>query len=1078
LAAESHGLNKKFLVLAGLLISPLVQGQNVEHQIVASQFGEFKVPSVGAGFPFPPDSCQVSGGGKNFAAFTTGVPLKIVDANPALTEIVTPVAVYINTCAVSLPAVNPHSSFYLTSGTGGLQEAILNGQVDGSPNTIILDSEWYSLIAPNSAATVIGSVQGNTALGLVDVTQTPYVSYAWNGTQYASAGSGTLSGNAGGGLSGTYPNPVLSTSAVAGAVNTLSVKSYGAACAVGTDDTSAYQAAYSAASALYASTGQSINVQICQQGQLGTSAGQTTINVGSGAHTVGPGKITVPAQSTNPLFLMTSTDDDSFDGFTITYTTSLPGCANGVNNAACAAIRYDSASPGTGAAHHNVRVSNVTVYNSGWGILIGPQSGSDSLSGITIHHNIIGQTGAYPPTSYQYNDGIHVGGSVSDVSIDNNMLYGRGDAGIAVSSELLGGSTLLCHDVTITGNVVFEGQVGIDNSGCDNLVVTGNKVRADISTSKSNPAFRSIYYANHQPINVKVSGNSFDNYQSSAGAPDYAAKFDCAGGGCGTGSTATNSNDQFTGNTIASLYVRGSQIDVSGNTFEAGGELTVDWDTTTGFGSYNVSVGPNSWQNGGTINLGAQTNVYSGGTLCPQVVAGSALSIPNASLAAGCVSPNGSFTTLAGKVINGIAYSNLYPGSSLDVRVNACITDAELGANGATSHICSSEGEPAQLLTSSNGILAQINVGDAGQDPVEWRLPAACQWDVYMTGGTGTAVAQYGKSSIWSSAQQRGGCYVENMSANGGLNSLYSTMSGDSYYELRGLSLFERTGGTLASNGVFRITGSDDNSRWADFGVANYTAGTVGVQLGNAAPCCSGNLDNFWVYGNDTGGTELLVNAPSGNGPHGLHLSNVSIGHPAASTPLISCTDGQTNPQTALAITQLYEESNITDTTTALNQLSGCAVTVHGEQASNISGTTPDTAPIWSIASNASPTSFHIDGLKTLVGWGNSIPAVVNNTYPGSAANVAYLDANGQLTGYDSNASYFDTVVTAGIMPAFLYSAAGIPLPACAAGIKGATKEVSDATSPAFLGAYSSGGGITAPVICSYNGSTYSWLTY
>ena len=37
---------------------------------------------------------------------------------------------------------------------------------------------------------------------------------------------------------------------------------------------------------------------------------------------------------------------------------------------------------------------------------------------------------------------------------------------------------------------------------------------------------------------------------------------------------------------------------------------------------------------------------------------------------------------------------------------------------------------------------------------------------------------------------------------------------------------------------------------------------------------------------------------------------------------------------------------------------------------------------------------------------------------------------------------------------------------------------VSDATSPTYMGAYASGGGITGAVICSYNGTTYSWLTH
>jgi hypothetical protein len=69
------------------------------------------------------------------------------------------------------------------------------------------------------------------------------------------------------------------------------------------------------------------------------------------------------------------------------------------------------------------------------------------------------------------------------------------------------------------------------------------------------------------------------------------------------------------------------------------------------------------------------------------------------------------------------------------------------------------------------------------------------------------------------------------------------------------------------------------------------------------------------------------------------------------------------------------------------------------------------------------------------------------------------------------------TLKLAAILPS-IYSAAGTALPTCASGIKGQMSVVSDATSPTYMGAYTSGGGITAAVICSYNGTTYNWLTH
>jgi hypothetical protein len=188
---------KPILVLLALLFCfSRMQAQNVEGQIIAAEYGRFTVPGQTTGsFQFPSATCQVSGGGKNFAAFATGRPIKIVDANPAHTEIVTPSSVYITACSVNMATTYTHVPPYaLTSGTGGLQEALDNGMnKNGGPNTIILNQDWYGLVAPGNPATVIATVHGNATLGLVDITTTPYSTYAWNGTAYVlqATGGGT-----------------------------------------------------------------------------------------------------------------------------------------------------------------------------------------------------------------------------------------------------------------------------------------------------------------------------------------------------------------------------------------------------------------------------------------------------------------------------------------------------------------------------------------------------------------------------------------------------------------------------------------------------------------------------------------------------------------------------------------------------------------------------------------------------------------------------------------------------------------------------------------------------------------------
>src|SRR6201994_2155506 len=194
---------KKLLlfVLAMLPCVPTLRGQT-GGQIIAAQYGEFRViGSSAGGFSFPPATCQVSGGGRNFAAFSAGTPIKIVDSNPNFTEVATPSSVYISACSLNMATVYTHvPPFYLTSGTGGLQEAINANQTNDGPNTIVLNAEWYKLISPGNAAGIIAAVHGIPDLGLVDVTTTPSTFYQWNGSQYTAVavGSGTYNqGSAG-----------------------------------------------------------------------------------------------------------------------------------------------------------------------------------------------------------------------------------------------------------------------------------------------------------------------------------------------------------------------------------------------------------------------------------------------------------------------------------------------------------------------------------------------------------------------------------------------------------------------------------------------------------------------------------------------------------------------------------------------------------------------------------------------------------------------------------------------------------------------------------------------------------------
>ncbi|VVC05611.1 Uncharacterised protein [uncultured archaeon] len=100
--------------------------------------------------------------------------------------------------------------------------------------------------------------------------------------------------------------------------------------------------------------------------------------------------------------------------------------------------------------------------------------------------------------------------------------------------------------------------------------------------------------------------------------------------------------------------------------------------------------------------------------------------------------------------------------------------------------------------------------------------------------------------------------------------------------------------------------------------------------------------------------------------------------------------------------------------------------------------------------------------------------ANVFNSQPGAGTGGAQFYSGGATTSVDVlNIDQYGA-----LLPKVVYSAAGTILPTCSSTYNGAELTVSDATTPTYMGTYVSGGAITAKVICSYNGTTYSWLTH
>jgi hypothetical protein len=229
----------------------------------------------------------------------------------------------------------------------------------------------------------------------------------------------------------------------------------------------------------------------------------------------------------------------------------------------------------------------------------------------------------------------------------------------------------------------------------------------------------------------------------------------------------------------------------------------------------------------------------------------------------------------AAKVVNGISYSNNYPGATLDARANACLADAAASTNGNTSGICDSTGEPAGTTQT-----AQINAGD-GTHPVTWLLPTGLFNHVTLTPATftgsisgttltvsgsvtGTPLAignvlsgsgvtagttlTAGSGTSWtvSASQTVGsetitatgyavfhqsyahiecvgvqavGCAFVNYSSANNIYAMYGQLpgtAGQGYYYMNGVFFKNNHGSTMASGHIGIITNGFDGSVWAD----------------------------------------------------------------------------------------------------------------------------------------------------------------------------------------------------------------------------------------------------------------------
>ncbi len=178
--------------------------------VFADNYGRWAIQQQAANsYTFYPNLiCQVTqlnfGNRPTFFAFSAAVgyaPVYINDVNATNAEVVTPSTAPINTqeaCGPVIAPVNNHTTFTLSSGSGGLQEAL--NAIGSNARVIYLTPAWYGLIAgiAGQNATLAASVSPASVLAaatcasgpiVVDITTAPETQYTCSGGKLAEIGA-------------------------------------------------------------------------------------------------------------------------------------------------------------------------------------------------------------------------------------------------------------------------------------------------------------------------------------------------------------------------------------------------------------------------------------------------------------------------------------------------------------------------------------------------------------------------------------------------------------------------------------------------------------------------------------------------------------------------------------------------------------------------------------------------------------------------------------------------------------------------------------------------------------------------